>query len=315
MKLIIYMPAFNEEETITQVLANLPQHLEAIDEIETLVIDDGSTDQTAALARGCGAQVISHYRNRGVGAAFHSAVQYALENGADILVGIDADGQFDAAEIQDLIAPILAGQAHLVTGNRFSAGIPANMPRVKYWGNQSVARLVSSVCGQHFTDVSCGFRAYHREALYRLNVFAQFTYTHETILSLVYQGMRVVEQPIRVTYHPHRESRVANSILRYAIQTSKIIFRVMLDYRPMRVFGTLGGVCIAIGAAFEAFLAGHYLLTQTFTPYKNFGFIGLGFVIFGMLVLLLAMISDMLNRLRLNQDKLLYELKKIRYGK
>jgi len=315
MKLIIYLPALNEEENIHKVLTSLPQDLHHIDCIQLLVIDDGSTDQTAALARTNGAQVVSHNRNRGVGAAFHSAVQFALENNADILVGIDADGQFDSTEIQALIDPIINNTADLVVGNRFSSGMPENMSRVKYWGNQTVAQLVSIICEQNFTDVSCGFRAYNREALYRLNIFGKFTYTHETILSLVFQELRVVEFPIRVKYDSQRKSRVAGSILRYALQTSKIIFRVMLDYRPVRVFGAMGAALVIIGLAFEVFLLGHYILTQTFSPYKSTGFIGLGFFIFGMLVLLIALVADMLNRLRLNQDKLLYELKKARYGK
>lgn len=314
MKLIIYLPTFNEAENIQKVLSSLPRQLDRIDSIQYLVVDDGSTDNTAALARSCGAQVISHGRNRGVGAAFQSAVQYALENKADVLVGIDADGQFDSREIPDLIRPILDGEAQLVIGNRFSSGMPKNMPRIKYWGNQVVAKLISSISNQTFTDVSCGFRAFSREALFRLNIFAQFTYTHETILSMAYQGQRVVEHPITVMYHPGRKSRVAGSILAYAIQTSKIILRVMLDYRPMRVFGTLGAGLILIGSLFELFLLIHYLSTLTFTPYKNFGFIGLGFIIFGMLVLLIALVADMLNRVRLNQDKILYEIKKSRHG-
>jgi glycosyltransferase involved in cell wall biosynthesis len=314
MKLIIYLPTFNEAENIQKVLSSLPHQLDQIDHIQYLVVDDGSTDNTASLARSCGAQVISHGLNRGVGAAFQSAVQYALENKADILVGIDADGQFDSQEIPDLIRPILEDEVQLVIGNRFSSGIPENMPRIKYWGNQVVAKLISSFSNQIFTDVSCGFRAFSREALFRLNIFAQFTYTHETILSMVYQGQRIVEHPITVTYHPGRKSRVAGSILAYAIQTSKIILRVMLDYRPMRVFGTLGAGLILIGSLFELFLLIHYISTLTFTPYKNFGFIGLGFIIFGMLVLLIALVADMLNRVRLNQDKILYEIKKSRYG-
>ena len=313
MNLIIYLPTFNESENIQKVLSSLPRQLDQIDQIQYLVVDDGSTDNTAALARSCGAQIISHGRNRGVGAAFQSAVQYALENKADILVGIDADGQFDSREIPELIRPILNDKAQLVIGNRFSSGMPKNMPRIKYWGNQVVAKLISSFSNQTFTDVSCGFRAFSREALFRLNIFAQFTYTHETILSMAYQGQRVVEHPITVTYHPGRKSRVAGSILAYAIQTSKIILRVMLDYRPMRVFGTLGAGLILIGSLFELFLLIHYISTLTFTPYKNFGFIGLGFIIFGMLVLLIAMVADMLNRVRLNQDKILYEMKKSRY--
>jgi glycosyltransferase involved in cell wall biosynthesis len=314
MKLIIYMPTLNEEENIHQVLASLPRELAGIDRIDFLVVDDGSTDQTAAIARKEGALVVSHGRNRGVGMAFQSAVQFALENRADILVGIDADGQFDAREIAKLLAPILNGEADLVIGNRFAGGVPENMPGVKYWGNTVIARLVSSIGGQTFTDVSCGFRAFSREALYRLNIFGHFTYTHETVLSLVYQGMNVKELPVGVTYHTGRKSRVVKSILSYAYQTSKIILRVMLDYRPMQIFGTIGAIFNVIGAFCAFFLLGHYVLTQTFTPYKNMGFIGLGFIVFGMLVLVIALVADMVNRLRLSTDKIMYEVRKTRYG-
>ena len=307
------MPAFNEEKDIAHVIATLPREIEGVDCIEHLVIDDGSTDETAELALAAGAHVVPHQRNRGVGAAFQSAVQFALENKADILVGIDADRQFDPAEIPAILEPILAKKADMVVGNRFTLGMPAYMPALKYWGNKKVAQLVSYISGQTFQDVSCGFRAYNREALLRLNIFAEFTYTHETILSLAYQGLRIVEHPITVRYDPQRKSRVAGSILNYAMQTSKIVLRVMLDYRPIRVFGALGTLFILIGMGFELFLLGHYVLTHSFSPYKATGFIGLGFIVFGMLVLIIALIADMLNRLRMNQNKVLYELKKIRY--
>lgn len=315
IKLIIYLPALNEAENIQQVISDLPRQLEKIDLIQYLVIDDGSTDKTAELASLAGAQVVFHDRNRGVGAAFHSAVQFALENEADILVGIDADNQFDPVEIPVLIQPILDNKADMVIGNRFISGIPKDMPRIKYWGNQKVAQLLSSITGQAFQDVSCGYRAYSREALLRLNIFGEYTYTHETILSLAYQGIRVLEQPITVKYDPKRESRVAASILKYAAQTSKIILRVMLDYRPIRVFGTIGTIFVIIGIGFELFLLGHYAFTGSFSPYKSTGFIGLGFIVFGLLVLLMALIADMLNRLRMNQDRLLYEIKKSIYGR
>lgn len=315
MKLIIYLPAFNEEADIQQVIANLPREIDQISCIEFLVVDDGSTDRTAEIAQACGAQVVRHGRNRGVGSAFHSAAQYALENAADILVSIDADGQFDCNEIHDLIQPIVTKRAHLVVGNRFRSGRPTFMPRVKYYGNQVMARLINSISGQNLTDVSCGFRALDREALLRLNIFGQFTYTHETILSLVYQGLTVVEYPIHVSYDPQRKSRVARSVVGYGIQTLKIIARVMLDYRPMRVFGTLGSLFVLIGMLLEAGLFGYYALAHSFTPYKSLGFIGLGFIVFGMLVLLIALLADMLNRLRMNQDRLLYESRKMRYQK
>ena len=236
-----------------------------------------------------------------------------MEHNADILVGIDADGQFDSAEIPALIRPILNCETDMVVGNRFVSGMPLHMSRIKYWGNQKVAQLISYVTGQKFQDVSCGYRAYSREALLRLNIFGEFTYTHETILSLAYQGLQVLEHPIKVKYDPNRESRVAASILRYAVQTSKIILRVMLDYRPIHVFGTIGMIFILIGTGFELFLLGHYALAGSFSPYKATGFIGLGFFVFGMLVLIIALVTDMLNRVRMNQDRLLYEIKKVRY--
>jgi glycosyltransferase involved in cell wall biosynthesis len=315
MNLIIYMPAFNECESIQQMITSLPCELENMDKIQILVIDDGSTDSTAQVAKDCGAQVILHNRNRGVGAAFQTAIQFALDHDADILVSIDADGQFNPADIPGLIRPIITQEANMVVGNRFASGRPNYMSKLKYWGNQQIAQLVRRVCNQNFKDVSCGFRAYDREALLRLNIFGKFTYTHETILSLVYQDLCVKEYPVQVKYFPERKSRVAGSLPRYALQVSKIILRVLLDYRPMMVFGSMGGIFLLIGTAFEVFLMVHYFIDHSFTPYKTAGFIGLGFIVFGMLVLLIALITDMLNRLRVNQDKLLYEIKKIKYSK
>ena len=312
MKLIIYIPAYNEEENIQNVIKSLPKYLDKIDAIDCLVVDDGSTDKTAELARAEGAEVIRHKKNQGVGEAFYSASQFALENGADILVGIDADGQFDPNEIPDLLRPILSQQADMVIGNRFNAGMPKNMSRIKYWGNLQISKLLSMICGQKFHDVSCGYRAYSRDVLLWLNLHGSFTYTHETIISSVYEGKYVVETPISVRYDPERKSRVAKSIFRYAIKTSIIIFRVLLDYQPIRVFGTIGTFLILIGVGFVAFLLGHYVLTGAFTPYKAYGFIGLGFIIFGMLVFLLALIADMVKRVRVNQARMLYEIRKLK---
>ena len=314
MKLFIYMPALDEEEHIAEIINALPREIEGLSQIEYLVVDDGSSDRTAEIARTCGAQVISHKVNLGVGAAFQSAVQIALEQRADMLVGIDADRQFNPAEIPWLVAPILNGQADMVLGNRFQRGMPENMPPLRYWGNQQVARLVNSISGLNLQDVSCGFRAYSREALLRINNFGKFTYTHETILSLAYQQIPIVEMPISVTYYPGRQSRVARSLWVYALRTSRIILNVLLDYRPMRVFGTFAAFCLLVGIALVWILFAHYLLVGAFSPYKSLGFIGLGFAIFGVLSFLIALISVMLNRIRANQERILYELKRGRYG-
>ena len=313
MKLLIYMPALNEEKGLGEVIKDLPKKIEGVDEIKTLVVDDGSTDRTVEIARKNGADVISHGTNKGVGSAFHSAVEYALDNRVDILVSIDADRQFNSKQIPEIVQPILNDEADMVTGDRFSKGMPENMPKSKYWGNRQMSRLISVISGKKFRDVSCGFRAYNREALLRLNLFGAFTYTQETIMDMVFKGMRVVEFSVDIKYFKERKSRVAGSILNYTFRTLKIIVKTLRDYKPMLFFGGMGSVVLLIGMVFEIFMFTHYFITGKFTPYKSFGFIGLGFVIFGMLLVIVGFLADMFNRVRLNQEKILYELKKGKY--
>ncbi len=314
MKLIIYMPALNEEEGIADVIKHLPKDLNGVDEVEILVVDDGSKDNTVQIAKEQGASVVSHSVNRGVGRAFQSAVQYALENNADILVSIDADRQFNSDQIPHMIKPLLRGKADMVTGNRFENGMPEDMPKTKYWGNKQMSRLISLISGQKFKDVSCGFRAYNREALMRLNLFGDFTYTQETILDMVYKGLTVIEFPVDVKYFENRKSRVAGKIVSYAFKTLKIIVRTLRDYKPMLFFGGMGFVSMGIGLVFEIFMFGHYFVSGKFTPYKAFGFIGLGFLVFGLLLVIVGLLADMFNRVRKNQERIMYELKRERYG-
>lgn len=313
MKLLIYMPALNEEEGLGGVIKDMPKHIDGIDEISILVVDDGSTDNTVKVAKENGADVVSHGSNKGVGSAFQSAVGYALDNRVDILVSIDADRQFNSKQIPEIVQPILNDKADMVTGDRFSKGMPENMPKSKYWGNRQMSRLISIISGKKFRDVSCGFRAYNREALLRLNLFGAFTYTQETIMDMVFKGMRVVEFSVDIKYFKERKSRVAGSILNYTFRTLKIIVKTLRDYKPMLFFGGMGSVVLLIGMVFEIFMFTHYFITGKFTPYKSFGFIGLGFVIFGMLLVIVGFLADMFNRVRLNQEKILYELKKGKY--
>lgn len=313
MKLLMYMPALNEQEGLGGVIEDLPKHITGIDEIEILVVDDGSTDETVKIAKEFGAEVISHGSNKGVGSAFHSAVEYALNNKVDILVSIDADRQFNSKQIPDFIQPILNDSADMVTGDRFSTGMPENMPNIKYWGNKQMAGLISVISGKKFRDVSCGFRAYNREALLKLNLFGAFTYTQETIMDMVFKGMRVVEFPIDIKYFKERKSKVAGSIQKYTFRTLKIIIRTLRDYKPMLFFAGTGAIPLAIGLGFEIFMFIHYFLVGKFTPYKSFGFIGLGFIIFGMLLVIVGFLADMFNRVRVNQERIIYELKKGKY--
>lgn len=307
------MPALNEEEGIAEIIKSLPKEIEGIEEVKVLVVDDGSTDDTAKIAKESGADVVSHLVNKGVGRAFESAVEYALEKKADILVSIDADRQFNSDQIPHIIRPILEKKADMVTGNRFENGIPENMPKSKYWGNGQMSKLISLISGQKFRDVSCGFRAYNREALLRLNLFGAFTYTQESILDMVFKGLRVVEFPVEVKYFPERKSRVAGSIVKYAFRTLNIILSTLRDYKPMVFFGGMGGILISIGLVMEIFLGIHFLISGDFTPFKFVGFIGFAFLVFGLLLVIVGLLANMFNRVRVNQEKILYELKKERY--
>lgn len=313
MKLIIYMPALNEMDGISGVIKSLPKKIKGIDKIKVLVVDDGSTDDTVKIAIENGADVISHGVNKGVGSAFQSAVDFSLKEKADILVSIDSDGQFNPDQIVKIIQPILSKKADMVTGNRFINGMPKNMPKIKYWGNKKMSKLISLISGQKFRDVSCGFRAYNREALMKLNLFGAFTYTQETIMDMVYKGLKVTEFPVNVVYYKERKSRVAGNIFKYMFRTSKIIIKTLKDYKPMFFFGGMGSIFLAIGSLFEMFLFVYYFITGAFTPYKSFGFIGLGFLMFGLMLLIVGLLADMFNRLRINQERILYELKRNKY--
>ena len=191
---LIALPALDEEASIREVLRRLPRALAGAGPVSRLVVDDGSADRTAAIAAEERVRVVRHARTLGVGQAFHTALKEALRRGADILVTVDADGQFDPDQIVDLIDPILTGRADFVTGTRFSTRTrPEGMPIIKYWGNRLVTAFLRYVTGQDLTDVSCGFRAYSRDALFHLNLFGKFTYTQETILDLSFKGLRLTE--------------------------------------------------------------------------------------------------------------------------
>jgi glycosyltransferase involved in cell wall biosynthesis len=309
------LPAYNEESTISRVLRTLPEAIEGIDTIHRLVVDDGSTDRTADVAQNCEALVIRHRENQGVGRSFQTALEHALRSRIDVLITIDADGQFDSSQIPDLAIPILDGRADLVTGCRFSTGLrPPGMPRIKYWGNKWIAALVRFFSGVKLTDVSCGFRAYSREALLQLNLFGRFTYTQETILDLAFKGARILEVPVGVKYFDNRASRVASSIPRYALNAGTIMMRTIRDFRPMRFFGTVGATVFLVGLMADIFLFQHYLRTGMFSPYKVYGFVGGTLNLAGLLTIGVGFLADLLDRIRMNQERILYHHKKHAFG-
>ena len=315
MKLIIIIPAYNEEDSIKSVIKGIPQNINGITEKEVIVIDDGSADNTRLAAEEAGVFVISHKENQGVGAVFQTGIREALKRGADIVVNIDGDGQFDSADIFKLIEPILKNEADLVTGSRFVSKefIPKDMPKIKIWGNKMLSMVISWLINKRFYDVTCGFRAYSKEAALNLNLFGKFTYTQETFLELSFKGLRVMEVPLKVQYFPKRKSRMTQNLLSYIWQIFKIILRTFRDYKPLKFFGTIGFLIFLAGLCLDIFILMYYLETGSFTPYKSVAFMG-GFLnAMGMGIFILGLVADMLLRIRMNQEKMLYFQKKKLY--
>ncbi|MDP3990935.1 MAG: glycosyltransferase family 2 protein [Candidatus Nealsonbacteria bacterium] len=313
MKLIIIIPAKNEEATISAVIKGLPAEISGVDEKEVLVIDDGSTDSTAQVARETGALVISHLENKGVGAAFSTGIKEALSRRADLVLTIDADGQFDPAEIPSLILPVLEKRADFVLGSRFAKGSP-KMPKIKLWGNKVMAKFISYVASKKISDASCGFRAYSKKALLHLNLFGSFTYTQETILNLSFKGLWIMEVPVTVKYFPGRVSDISGSLINYVFQTMKIILRTIIDYKPLKFFGGLGVLLFSIGAILDIIMFLFFLGTGSFSPHIIVGVSGLIFNFFGLTLFIIGLVADMLNRVRQNQERMLYYQKKKIYG-
>ncbi len=310
MKLLVVIPCLNEEKTLGEVIQAIPRQIAGIDQVDVLVVDDGSVDRSRAVAEEAGAHVISHKRNLGVGQALQSAFAYALEKKYDALVNIDADGQFDPKQIPLLIRPITENQADFVVGSRFLDGKPIpNMSAIKRWGNIRMNRLISRLAGQEFSDVSCGFRAYSRHALCRLNLHNQFTYTQETFLNLAFNNVRIAEVPIAVTYFPGRKSRVANSLWQYAFRTASIIFRTYRDYKPLRFFGSIGFTILVPAVLLFGFFIGWRLYSGQFSPHIWAGFSAAGLFFIAALFFIVGLITDMLTRIRKNQEDMLYQLK------
>lgn len=315
MNLAIAIPCLNEANTIGGVIASLPKRLDGIADIHILVIDDGSSDETAQLARGLGAHVVCHGVNKGLGVAFRTAVEWCLEKQIDILVTVDGDGQFNVNDIQKLIGPIIADKADFVTASRFldDSSLPEGIPPIKLWGNRKMAALISGLTGKKFYDVACGFRAYSKDCLLNLNLYGKFTYTQETFLDLSYKGFRIVEIPTKVKYFQDRKSRIASSILKYAVNTSKIIVRVYRDYYPLRFFWVLGGFSLIVGVCLGAYFFAFFLETGRFYGALWAGLSSAFIVGVGLMLGMLGLVVDMLDRMRVNQERQLALFKKSFY--
>ncbi|PKL50388.1 MAG: glycosyltransferase family 2 protein [Planctomycetes bacterium HGW-Planctomycetes-1] len=317
MKIVVTIPAYNEQATVGQVISDVPRAIEGIDEIKIVVIDDGSSDGTAAAASQAGATVHSLGNNKGLGEAFSQGIRMGLSLGADIIVNIDADGQFNPKDIPLLVAPILKDEADMVTASRFAdASLEPQMPWIKKWGNRRVANIVNNLGGLDMKDVSCGFRAYKRDAALRVTLLGGHTYTHEVILDMAFRGLRIVEVPVKVLgVRKVGQSKVASNVFVYGCRSLIIMLRAFRDYRPMWVFGGISIVFLILTILCGGFVTVHYIRTGAFAPYRFVAFFAGGFGFIALICYITALLAGMLNRLRILQDEQLFLLRKREYDK
>lgn len=255
MRLIVIIPAFDEASDVGTTIASVPRAVEGFDSVEVVVIDDGSTDGTSELAKQAGADaVVRHRSNRGLAAAFRTGLDTALARGADVIVNLDADGQYDVSDLKQLVRPILEGDADLVVGAR-----PIDDMRHFSWLKRRLQRLGSAVVrlasGVDVEDATSGFRAFSADAARRIAVYSRHTYTLESLIQAGSSGIDVVSVPVRVN-GPTRPSRLMRSWQQYVRRSAATIIRMFVIYRPFRFFGSVSLVFMVAGTV----LIGRFLI-------------------------------------------------------
>lgn len=307
MKLIIQIPCYNEAEVLPHTLRNLPRTLEGVDEVEVLVIDDGSSDHTAEVALRSGADhVVRLKRHVGLAGAFRAGLDACLRLGADIIVNTDADEQYDPADIPNLIAPILRGEAELVIGDRGVATQPNFSPfkrRLQTWGS----RVVSRAAGLEIPDAASGFRAMTREVALRTNVLSHYSYTLETLIQAGNHSFAITSVPIR-TNPPRRPSRLMRGLWDYLINSSVTIVRAYTMYRPLRVFVSIGLGLILLGLVPSIRFLIFYLQGRGTGNVQSL-ILGAILVIVGFQTVLIGLVADLINFNRKLLEEILYRVR------
>ena len=308
MKLIIQVPCYNEESTLPMVVQGLPKELPSVDEIETLVIDDGSSDRTIEVARQLGVNHIVRLGvNRGLAAAFMAGIRRCVELGADIIVNTDGDNQYSGDSIRDLIAPIVEGRADLVVGER-----PIETIKHFSWTKKKLQRLGSRVVqqfsGTTVPDTTSGFRAYTAEAAMRLHVFNRYTYTLETIIQAGRRNMKITHVPIQVNPKT-RESRLIRSIPSYIRRSVGTILRAYVIYKPLRTFFYLSLPPALLGLAlFARFLV--YYFARGYGGHVQSLILGAVLILVSFLLLILGVLADLSSANRELTEECLYLLRR-----
>ncbi len=310
MKLIIQIPCLNERDQLARTLEDLPRELPGVDQIEVLIVDDGSSDDTSEHARELGVHHIVRFpSNRGLSAAFMAGLDACVRLGADVIVNTDADNQYCADDIVKLVAPILAGDADVVVGDRRVESIEhfSFVKRVlQKWGSGMVRRA----SGTGVRDSTSGFRAMSRKAAYQAFVHNRFTYTLEALIQAGRTGLTVVDVDVR-TNPVTRKSRLFKSIPAYLRRNGPVIVRSYAMYRPAQTFSLLALLLALPGVLLIGRFLYFYLQNPEYSGYVQSLIVGVGFIILGFLVALLAFLSDLLAANRRLTEEVLMRVRRL----
>ncbi|WP_282939487.1 glycosyltransferase [Paenibacillus sp. RC67] len=309
MKLIIQIPCLNEEDTLAITINDLPKSINGIDEIELLIIDDGSTDRTIEVAKKMGVNhIVKFPRNRGLAEAFKAGMDACLRLGADIIVNTDADNQYKGSDIPKLIQPLLTKKCDIVIGNRQTDSI-AHFSPIKKFFQKFGSWIVRKISQTDIPDTTSGFRAYTREAALRINIVSEFTYTLETIIQAGHKKMAVGHVKIG-TNGKLRESRLFKSIGNYMKRSANTIIRIYTMYRPLKVFMTTGfimfvaGLCVSLRYVF-------YYLHGNGNGHIQSLILAATLMIIGFQVGLIGLVADLISNNRKLLEEALYRVKKM----
>ncbi|HAJ35760.1 MAG TPA: glycosyl transferase [Chloroflexi bacterium] len=309
MKCIIQIPCYNEARTLPETVAALPRTLPGIDTVEYLVIDDGSSDGTSTVAQSVGVHhVVRHPRNLGLARAFTTGLDSSLRLGADIIVNTDADNQYVADDIARLVAPIVAGEAELVIGDRGVGQIEHFSP-LKRTLQRLGSWVISQAAGMKVPDATSGFRALTREAALHTLVLSSYSYTLETLIQAGAQRRAIRYVPVR-TNLPTRPSRLMNNLPHYLANSTTTIVRAYTFYRPLRVFTTIGVVALVAGAAIGIrFLIAYF--SGAGSGHIQSLILSAVLLIAGFQTLLIGLVADLIGANRKLMEEVLVRLRQV----
>lgn len=309
MLVIVQIPCLDEEATIAQVIREVPRQMAGVDRVEVLVVDDGSRDRSLAAAREAGADhVVRFSGTRGLARAFAAGLDAGLRLGADVIVNLDADGQYRGEDVPRLIAPILSGAAEVVVADRGIQQDP-QYPRLKKALQAAGSWTVRYLSGSAVADAASGFRAYSREAAQRLHLVSDFTYTLESLIQAGKDKLRVESVPV-TTRPVARPSRLFSSLSEYLLKSAATLLRIYSMYEPLKVFSAIGGLIFAAGLSIGLWFL-YYFMTDGGKGHVQVLILAAVLLIIGFQTMILALIADLIGSNRKLLGQLLYRVKRL----